>query len=148
MRAIWEVMESDWPNLSGKRFVLYAAVKGEAGYHGFWPMHFYSPEWDGEYAPWPEYEALDIRSLKTQEVGHLTSFAGRRNQDPRYHLAPGTGGRGDPILADAAFDDWVIVLFANGRAKRYPRSRMVGRDGRLVFGDGATHPVLRALSLD
>lgn len=144
-----------WPKQGGRNFVLSLMAAGIVD--GRNPDNlaiFWCPGakgWDElqRFTDDEAWNAVTRESLRTRRFPHLTSYAGRRNDEPAYALDKVTDPGPHVLFGCRHHDDAVILAFTDGKVK-YLEWEDLGLDDEpeILFGDGAPHPWLEALSED
>jgi len=97
--------------------------------------------------PRDAYRQVTPETLGERRFPLLTHVAGRRNDDPRYTLAPDANRTREPIVACVVSGIWVVVGTSDGWVTVHTRESLGLEDGApILFGDRATVPMLRVLS--
>jgi len=104
------------------------------------------------------YAGLTAESLHTKQGREtLTSYVGRRNDEPAFRLTAEDLERHVPIVADLQFDDYAIVGFSDGKVETMStRAAELGfkgtierpwpPEGKPVPGDDSVFPILVPLA--
>lgn len=143
-----------WPSYGGKRFVLWLAAANLLDTRDARQLSVLFSPGDAtrslEKAGGPKaFQSLTKDTLRDPklDVGPLTSYAGRRNDDKSHLLTASDLSRNAPVLADLSFPDGVIFGYSGGEAKWVSREELGIPVGvPIVVGDESPNEVLRNFS--
>jgi prepilin-type N-terminal cleavage/methylation domain-containing protein len=152
-----------WPLFDGKRFVLAAVASGWVDATNPQNLEVFFCPGDVihtlEEADLAVYRGLTPAGLAAIDPRPLTSYAGRRNQDPDHRVTAARLKAGAPLFCDdddgaLHHTDGLVVGYANGQARfvTYAELGMAPpedeNDPRPFLGDAATAPALQGLASD
>ena len=140
-----------WPRVGGKNFVLSLVASGSLDVRKDSSRRaLFSPRVPTANIPaaWA-YANVDWPSLQRwRNYGHLTSYAGRRNDERPYTITSSEEKKGAILLADLSYKGKVIAGYSNGSVRVLTPADLGLLDTEPIeVGDAARNPELRKLSL-
>lgn len=147
-------LEKPWPHYGGKRLVLWLVATNKLDRSDEKQLGLLFSPGDAVHSlekagGAKAYAALTRQALgdPTVDVGPLTSYAGRRNDEKEHVLSAAEVNADSPVLADLSFPGGAVLAFPSGNV-RWVSAEDLGLppDQPIVVGDASPVAILRHLS--
>ena len=147
-------VDKAWPPLGGKRFVLWLIAANLIDRRDESQVSILFSPGDGTRSlakggGAKAYLSVSKATLRDPkfDVGPLTSYLGRRNDEKEHMLTPSELSHDAPLLADLSFPDGVIFGYSSGAARWVSREELGIPVGvPIVVGDESPNEELRHFS--